>query len=77
MFRGKSSLSTGLSVGAAFTGAADTAGTSAHTTFGENKVNEVVGGRRHLAMFSRFSCRLCIGILVLFQHLGCCKGLKL
>jgi hypothetical protein len=43
MFRGKSSLLTGLSVGAAFIRAADTAGTSAHTTFGENKLNEVVG----------------------------------
>jgi hypothetical protein len=43
MFRGKSSLSTGLKVRAAFTGAADTAGTSAHTIFGENKMNEVVG----------------------------------
>jgi hypothetical protein len=42
MFRGKSSLSTGLNVRAAFTRAADTAGTNAHTTFGENKMNEVV-----------------------------------
>jgi hypothetical protein len=42
MFRGKSSLLTGLNVRAAFTGAADTAGTSAHTIFGENKMNEVV-----------------------------------
>jgi hypothetical protein len=41
--QGKSSLLTGLNVGAAFIRAADTAGTSAHTTFGENKVNEVVG----------------------------------
>jgi len=49
MFIGKSSLSTGLNVRAAFTGAADTAGTSAHTTFGGSKLNgavEVVGSHR-------------------------------
>jgi hypothetical protein len=43
MFRGKSSLSTGLNVRAAFIRVAVTAGTNAHITFGGSKLNEVVG----------------------------------
>jgi hypothetical protein len=37
MFKEKLSLLIGLSVRAAFIRVADTAGTSAHTTYGENK----------------------------------------